>query len=205
MHGELSEDSKFNRRFGDLVRQHREAKSWSQRRLAQQLEDVGVKLDPSAVTRIERGTREIRLREAVAIAAVLAIDLREFPRVEQDPRAQLQSLLDSIAERRKWARSAFGGMAFYYVMAVQLLNDNPDLLEQLRIEAKMDSPFDIAEFLRVEAEMAKGSANPVTKLAVTDEEHALIEEIIAASAINITEAMTGNEPDDDGGDDEPKT
>jgi len=34
-------------------------------------------LDPSEVTRIERGTRDVKLREAAAIAAVLGFDLGE--------------------------------------------------------------------------------------------------------------------------------
>ena len=196
MHGELSEDSKFNRRFGDLVRRHRESNNWSQRRLAQRLEEVGVKLDPSAVTRIERGSRETKLREAVAIAEVLAVDLRELTRVEREPRAELDSLLTSIAERRKTARAAFGGMAFYYLMAAQLLTLNPELLEQLRIEANITSPFGVDEFLRREAAMAKDSASPELQLAVTEEERALIEAIIAASAADITQSSGPIEADD---------
>ena len=37
----------------------------------------GVRLDLSEVTRIERGTRDVKLREAAAIAAVLGFDLGE--------------------------------------------------------------------------------------------------------------------------------
>ena len=43
--------------------------------MAQTLEGVGVKLDPSAITRIERGTRDVKLAEAVAIATVLNFNL----------------------------------------------------------------------------------------------------------------------------------
>jgi transcriptional regulator with XRE-family HTH domain len=65
----------LNKRFGDLVREKREEKEWSQRRLAELLEEAGVRLDPSAITRIERGTRDVKLREADAIASVLGFDL----------------------------------------------------------------------------------------------------------------------------------
>jgi transcriptional regulator with XRE-family HTH domain len=56
-------DSVFNKRFGDLMRAAREEKDWSQRRLAELLEEAGVRLDPSAITRIERGSRDVKLRE----------------------------------------------------------------------------------------------------------------------------------------------
>lgn len=84
-------------------------------------------------------------------------------------------------------------MAFYYAMAVQLLNENPELLEQLRIEAKMRSPLDTAGFLRHEAVMAEESAGPVMRIAATAEEHALIEAIIAASTVLITEPIQDGE------------
>jgi transcriptional regulator with XRE-family HTH domain len=72
--GDTAEQT-FDKKFGDLVREKREQKQWSQRRLAELLEEAGVRLDPSAVTRIERGTRDVKLREAAAIAAVLGFDL----------------------------------------------------------------------------------------------------------------------------------
>jgi transcriptional regulator with XRE-family HTH domain len=67
--------SVFNEKFGDVVRDARERRQWSQRRLAELLDEAGVRLDPSAITRIERGTRDVKLREATAIASVLGIDL----------------------------------------------------------------------------------------------------------------------------------
>ena len=64
--GESGADERFSRLFGDNVRRARAIKGWSQRRLAEALDVRGVKLDPSAVTRIERGVREVKLREAAA-------------------------------------------------------------------------------------------------------------------------------------------
>lgn len=64
-----------DRRFGDLVRQARERKKWSQRQLAEVLAVAELKLDPTAITRIERGTRDVKLGEATVIASVLGIDL----------------------------------------------------------------------------------------------------------------------------------
>lgn len=60
-----------NERFATQMREQRARKEWSQRRLAEELKSLGMKLDPSAVTRIENGQREPRYSEAVAIAAAL--------------------------------------------------------------------------------------------------------------------------------------
>lgn len=65
----------INAQFGDRMRECRELRSWSQRQVAELLQAVGIKLDPSAITRIERGTRDVKLSEAIAIADVLGFDL----------------------------------------------------------------------------------------------------------------------------------
>lgn len=68
----------FGESFGRKLRTAREQKGWSQRELAAALQTRGVKLDPSAVTRIERGTREVKLREAATMADCLNVDLNEL-------------------------------------------------------------------------------------------------------------------------------
>lgn len=68
----------FSESFGQNLRAARAQKGWSQRELASALEECGVRLDPSAVTRIERGTREVKLREAATMADCLNVDLNEL-------------------------------------------------------------------------------------------------------------------------------
>lgn len=63
-------------RFAEAMRNERVNKGWSQRKLAEELETAsGLKLDPSAMTRMENGQREMKLNEAVAIARVLGIPM----------------------------------------------------------------------------------------------------------------------------------
>lgn len=63
-------------RFAEAMRTERVTKGWSQRKLAEELEAAsGLKLDPSAMTRMENGQRELKLNEAVAIARVLKIPI----------------------------------------------------------------------------------------------------------------------------------
>lgn len=58
--------------FGHYMRGSRMMLGWSQRELADHLEvEAGVKLDPSAITRIEAGARSVSLKQAFAISYVL--------------------------------------------------------------------------------------------------------------------------------------
>jgi transcriptional regulator with XRE-family HTH domain len=69
------------RDFGNAVRKRRAALGISQRGFSELLmEKTGVKLDPSAVTRIERGQRELKLSEALAIATVLDVKVDTLTR-----------------------------------------------------------------------------------------------------------------------------
>lgn len=53
------------------MRGYREELGWSQRRLSEEVARLGVKLDQSAITRIERGDREPKYSEVVAISEAL--------------------------------------------------------------------------------------------------------------------------------------
>lgn len=95
--------------FGKRVRAQREGAGFTQRQLSHQLAEVGVKLDTSAITRIENGSREPRLREAAAIAHALGVGLPALLQFDEDPMSALFSAytamdvaaqeLDRAAER----------------------------------------------------------------------------------------------------------
>jgi 8-oxo-dGTP pyrophosphatase MutT (NUDIX family)/transcriptional regulator with XRE-family HTH domain len=59
--------------FRVRLREVRRLKGWTQQQLADALVAAGVKLDASAVTRLERGTRGLSLDDVIAIAAVLGV------------------------------------------------------------------------------------------------------------------------------------
>lgn len=103
--------------FGDIMKARREEKDWSQRQLAQALHTVGLRLDPSAITRIERGSREVKLAEAIAIASVLEFHLAEISfspeeqfQVREWSEVQLaiqarKALLDALRHFDRWANN----------------------------------------------------------------------------------------------------
>ncbi|MEC4763352.1 helix-turn-helix domain-containing protein [Mycobacterium sherrisii] len=125
----------FDKTFGVRVKKAREERKWSQRKLAEELDPLGVKLDPSAVTRIERGSREVKLREAAAIAAALGVPLQDLaPPPSSTPREQFLSCIGSAGEQGLAARQALASMAMYYAMALHLVTHDPDLLPELAAE-----------------------------------------------------------------------
>ena len=106
-----------NAQFGDLMKTAREARGWSQRQLAELLAAVDLKLDPSAITRIERGSRDVKLSEAIAIAGVLEFRLdelsfspakdflmREYSQVEMTIRAR-RAILQAIRQIDRWVNN----------------------------------------------------------------------------------------------------
>ncbi len=63
--------------FASGVREARTIRGWTQVDLARHLAESGVRLDPTAITRLERGDRGVRIGEAVALAASLGLSIED--------------------------------------------------------------------------------------------------------------------------------
>jgi transcriptional regulator with XRE-family HTH domain len=113
----LGEPVEVNRQFGDLMKTCREARGLSQRQLAEMLHEVDLRLDPSAITRIEKGSRDVKLSEALAIAGLLEFHLDDIAfTAEQEFRLRehsgfklmvraRKSLLDAVRHIDRWANN----------------------------------------------------------------------------------------------------
>lgn len=87
--------------FARRARELREALGLSQTQLATTLALKGVKIDPTSITRLEKGARGIRLDEAVAIAGVLDQTVDEMLRPALPPDEQLRQA-EQQADRDRW-------------------------------------------------------------------------------------------------------
>ena len=97
--------------FGEMLKTARADLGWSQRRLAEVLQKSGLKIDPSAITRIETGQREPKLTEAVAIANLLGLDLDTLTYTHSgDFRRGIALVLDNLIESRKSALRAMNAV-----------------------------------------------------------------------------------------------
>lgn len=81
--------------FARHVAEARRRRGLSQADLAAALTGAGVKIDSSAVSRIESGTRSIGLGEAVVLARVLGGDLNRW--VRTNPAAEVEALREALA------------------------------------------------------------------------------------------------------------
>ncbi|BBX89002.1 helix-turn-helix transcriptional regulator [Mycolicibacterium boenickei] len=110
------------RNFGKAVRQRRSAIGVSQRKLSELLLDkTGVKLDASAITRIEKGQRDLKLAEAAAIANVLGVGIDQLTReIEEAEPAGLIEIRDAYQELRKRHAVVKAQIQAYYADAYAL-------------------------------------------------------------------------------------
>ncbi len=129
----------FGRAFGDALRRAREERRWSQRRLAEEIARYGVKLDASAITRIERGTREVKLREANAIARCMHLlldDLVESP--EHDPYDRFMRTHIAAIECAMRARAQLAEMVQFLLRASKIVDAYPYLAPMDVVDGQLD-------------------------------------------------------------------
>ncbi|OBG18340.1 hypothetical protein A5768_31840 [Mycolicibacterium fortuitum] len=112
--------------FGERVRDARQERKWSQKQLAEKLA-----LDASAISRLEQGTRAIRLGEAALIARVLDVDLDFLVYGDLDPVAALRRARAEADSRMHVVRRAAQAMAGEYLEIIYLLSENPELFGNL--------------------------------------------------------------------------
>lgn len=60
----------WEKRFGEVVRGWRQSRGWSQEEVAEKLRHQGFEMHQTTITKIERGTRPLRVAEASAIAQI---------------------------------------------------------------------------------------------------------------------------------------
>jgi len=99
--------------FATRMRELRRRKAWSQAELAERLfTEHGIKLDDSAITRIEKnaegasGARILRLGEAFGIADTLGVEIHELLRLARPLHVQLAQAEEQLAMARTAAEVA---------------------------------------------------------------------------------------------------
>ena len=86
-----------------MMKFFRASRGISQAELARQLTALGVKVDDSAVTRMERGTRTITVNELVTIAAALDVPVPSLLRETPMPEVALQIAQQEAADLSRQA------------------------------------------------------------------------------------------------------
>lgn len=143
--------------FGRQVRAERARRRISQKRLAELVGERGIRLDPSAITRIEKeGGRGVRLSEAAAIASVLDIDLNELISEFADPRQHVESLREAANHYMNMAKR-FTQSALESLSAIRrVLTEHPELLPALTNDPTEPPPDSAASYYEWVAGRLKG-------------------------------------------------
>ena len=123
-------ETPIENRFGEAVLNGRHRQGLSQKAMADLLTDRGLAVDASAISRIEKGGRAIRLSEAAIIADVLGFSLADLerPRDPRDELARLQKIIEAGLNR-----SYLGAYQVATAMDEMdwILGNEPQLLQSL--------------------------------------------------------------------------
>lgn len=146
MHDEVGAAAFVEAEFGARVREVRLSNKWTQRQLA---EALGV--DASAVSRIEQGTRAVRLAEAAAIADALGANLDALVYGKGTER-QLKTWSLAALHLMDEARRDAVELSDSILAICRMLTESPSLLNSQAAQTllgKTDNPpSDVVSYLR---------------------------------------------------------
>lgn len=128
----------------------------SQREFAERLTQRGFKVDASAVSRIENGSRAVRLAEAMTIADVLDFDLTMLiAGLDRSPEAELKSARRAAQAAYEGLREPLVMFANSYMWVHQELLQHPELTATLTgVEGPVNEP---AGYFRFAAERIRAT------------------------------------------------
>lgn len=131
--------------FGQSVAEVRGWANLSQREFANRLTERGFRVDASAVSRIENGSRSVRLTEALTIADALDVELDFLVSgLDRSPKAELRRARRFANEAVRRLREPMVQLIRGYVWVHEMLRDEPDLVAEILLEdgEAMESPDD---------------------------------------------------------------
>lgn len=169
--------------FGLAVNMFRTANKMSQRDFAAKLSERGMPVDASAVSRIENGSRSVRLVEAMTIAEVLGADLDFLISGSKTPSQEFQAMRKRTDAALRRLVSPIVDTAYSLWEVHNHLKKHPELLESLE-DKDLTRPSDPDEYLEWVAKRAERWEVPEDDYILTesDEEADQIVNLIARFA-----------------------
>lgn len=142
------------RNFRQSMRVLREAKGWSQADLARQLAKAGLdEFHQTTIARMEKGTRAIRLGEAVTISQVLGTSVESM----RKPSGDLGSIVKLTSRRRELVQAQIeltASVRKYYEAAYNFFSYAERIIPKINVKnLDQDSRYDLDYALRTKAEI----------------------------------------------------
>ncbi len=181
--------------FGRMLRCERENRNLSQRKLAEELVRFGVKLDPSAIARIESGAREAKFREVAAMARAMHMvvdDLVPWNR-EGEPFERFDRTCAAAIQHAFKARLHLAEMARYFRRAAQFVEVFPDIAAEIAAQADDDRRSTAEGFLESYTRDFP-EIQPAAVLDVDATTRDLLNRIAVAAVRGIVEREAENDP-----------
>lgn len=124
----------MNQSFGDALRDHRTNAGLTQRALSDRLKQRQIQLDQAAIARMEKGDREPKLSEALAISEILGFNIGDIGTSENTTLVRLRALVDQLRDHR--AREMAEGIRREQKLAAieEILSVSPELEFELSDE-----------------------------------------------------------------------
>jgi transcriptional regulator with XRE-family HTH domain len=132
---------------GEAIAAYRAGRGVTQRQLAADLTAAGMPVDASAVSRIEKGTRSIRLTEAITIANILDVDLDLLVDGVRTPNEELKRVRRNTDVFMSHLDEPFMLFMSGVLETKWLLEANPQLVESLRDE-EFGAPNGPSDYVR---------------------------------------------------------
>jgi len=172
-----SNDLPIENRFGEEVLKTRRVQRLSQKDLAEGLSQRGLALDASAISRIEKGSRAIRLSEAAVIADALGFSLSdvEHPR---DPLEDSARIRQTIEASLSAAFQASLQVADAFEDMIWLLEREPQVLESL-VDGEGSAPGSLAEYAASIERRWRGPSNIAKSIGKDLESRELSEAVLS--------------------------
>lgn len=120
-----------DRGFGRAVQTYRGWLQLSQRGLADRLNEAGVSLDASALSRLEQGKRSVRLSEALAIAEALETDISALLDISPDPRQKFTAMRRRANEAMRASAIPLSEMLEAFLESMEFADEHPEVVATL--------------------------------------------------------------------------
>lgn len=133
--------------FGIAVAGIRSARELSQRDFAERLTEKGMPVDASAVSRIEKGSRSVRLVEAMTIAEVLGVSLDFLIGGARTPSQEFAQIREAADRALHDLRAPVATAAYHLWEANYYLHQQPELLSDLSAGGA-DGPSHVDDYLQ---------------------------------------------------------
>jgi len=98
---------KFSMTFGQIIREARKKNKWSLRRLAEEMDKEGAKIDFTYLSRVENNSPEYPLSEEKIRVLARILDLDEIELIFAAEKIPTENIIKAIKNDKKFAQSAF--------------------------------------------------------------------------------------------------